>query len=1483
MLAWPCLPAAASQHHHLELAAAEWLALAHCRHRHLRTSESNATMKYTLLFAAALLAAPLLMVAHGSGTECPSQADIGLLATMVAMATRMHGDQNAWELLSWPCLNAAVFSNADPAELSTISACLASINSTCCSASLATPSPQAPNIPPYFEVPNTRVYPSNAVRKSQNSTGVNDPWQHCNAAGKVANVDYKFVLAPRTALRLPRLLRMSSKTDDITRICEPCICRQQRSGGAPNTKVASLRPKSIISFETLQHRQLQRGLAHSGDCTFELSTCNWTESGKHAWTRGTRTPSSGTGASKAHGGKHFMYLETSNGQTGDASYLISPTFKAPAGGTMAFYYHMHGASMGVLSLENYATKWSTLWSKRGQQHSSTSAAWTHASVKLPPGTTRVRFKGTKGSSYTGDMSVDSVTFSLILAQSTVCTLRTGGLGTLPALIGGGASANSCCVPGSDWDLVDGSACAACQPGHYDHDADAATPCISCPAGRFSNLTGATSCDVCQPRTYSHVGESACARCRSNPHGRGINFASCQGISTTSSVILRCRAPACEYQYNGIPGSSVRDLISSPKYPSAPDRIVPIRSGVFHMSMKGDNLGVMMEGFLLAPISGQYTFSTYSDDASVVWVATQPNTQSSLTKAVELDPGCCHKVQGTVRVHWTVNNTYYLRALIKEGGGGEYLQVGMSVGGKEYYPIPIAMFQVPTSSKQCALRRGGLGTLPALIGGGAYAKSCCMSGTDWNLVDGSACAVCQLGQYDHDADAATQCISCPAGRFSNLTGATSCGVCQPGTYAPAASTGASNCTACHPGQYDHDADAATPCISCPAGRFSNLTGATSCDVCQPRTYSHVGESACARCRSNPHGRGINFASCQGISTTSSVILRCRAPACEYQYNGIPGSSVRDLISSPKYPSAPDRIVPIRSGVFHMSMKGDNLGVMMEGFLLAPISGQYTFSTYSDDASVVWVATQPNTQSSLTKAVELDPGCCHKVQGTVRVHWTVNNTYYLRALIKEGGGGEYLQVGMSVGGKEYYPIPIAMFQVPTSSKQCALRRGGLGTLPALIGGGAYAKSCCMSGTDWNLVDGSACAVCQLGQYDHDADAATQCISCPAGRFSNLTGATSCDVCRPGTYAPAASTGASNCTACHPGQYDHDADAATPCISCPAGRFSSRSGAATSCGGVCQPGTYAPAASTRASNCTACHPGQYDHDADAATPCISCPAGRFSSLSGATSCGVCQSGTYAPPGSINASSCTACNQELLGKDQIVDPAKFLAKITQCSGTAQRVPVQEQLTYGCTDSGARNFDVYATIDNGTCAYDCGTLLNATGAVMAGRCFISRAVAIETSARDRCLVISKVAMARSNIPCRIVQGQPPAGWRPRHIWKQSDLVKLVILSYHLPIINNAQITLRYINTTTGQQHAANGGALTVQRSNVTIEHTCFITNAAANVNLHLSVCVGRRDAPLCLSVCARVRAASVYCVCHSVHPGLSSCREVPYMRVKGP
>ena len=92
-----------------------------------------------------------------------------------------------------------------------------------------------------------------------------------------------------------------------------------------------------------------------------------------------------------------------------------------------------------------------------------------------------------------------------------------------------------------------------------------------------------------------------------------------------------------------------------------------------MAMAGNNLGVMMEGFFVAPYSTTYTFSTFSDDASEVWVAERPRTQASLRKVVELT-GCCRKVQGTKALSLTKGKSYYMRYYVKEGGGGECKQL-----------------------------------------------------------------------------------------------------------------------------------------------------------------------------------------------------------------------------------------------------------------------------------------------------------------------------------------------------------------------------------------------------------------------------------------------------------------------------------------------------------------------------------------------------------------------------------------------------------------------------------------------------------------------------------------------------------------------------------------------------------------------------------------------------------------------------------------
>jgi hypothetical protein len=165
-------------------------------------------------------------------------------------------------------------------------------------------------------------------------------------------------------------------------------------------------------------------VAALADCTFDASAsiCGWTVSGSGSgnllWTRNTGYTSSGsTGPSGAQGGSYYMYLEASGGpgfspSSGTSDNLYSPVFAASST-SISFYYHMHGTTTDRLALysqQGSGGLWILRWSKTGQQHSSSTSSWSYQSVNIPSGTTRVFFNGRVGSSWTGDMALDTIRF-----------------------------------------------------------------------------------------------------------------------------------------------------------------------------------------------------------------------------------------------------------------------------------------------------------------------------------------------------------------------------------------------------------------------------------------------------------------------------------------------------------------------------------------------------------------------------------------------------------------------------------------------------------------------------------------------------------------------------------------------------------------------------------------------------------------------------------------------------------------------------------------------------------------------------------------------------------------------------------------------------------------------------------------------------------------------------------------------------------------
>ena len=117
------------------------------------------------------------------------------------------------------------------------------------------------------------------------------------------------------------------------------------------------------------------------------------------------TPSSSTGPQSAADGSYYVYCETSSPNNPSTSFEMVRIVSAGSVSGLTFQYHMYGATMGAATLEAYTgASWVSAWTKSGDQ----GAGWRQASVAVASGATKLRFKYTGGSSYTGDFALDDI-------------------------------------------------------------------------------------------------------------------------------------------------------------------------------------------------------------------------------------------------------------------------------------------------------------------------------------------------------------------------------------------------------------------------------------------------------------------------------------------------------------------------------------------------------------------------------------------------------------------------------------------------------------------------------------------------------------------------------------------------------------------------------------------------------------------------------------------------------------------------------------------------------------------------------------------------------------------------------------------------------------------------------------------------------------------------------------------------------------------
>lgn len=137
-------------------------------------------------------------------------------------------------------------------------------------------------------------------------------------------------------------------------------------------------------------------------------------------------------------------------------------------------------------------------------------------------------------------------------------------------------------------------------------------------------------------------------------------------------------------FNNISGQAVASLTNHPNFPNKPDSeqiLTSFDSG----PANGDSYGSTIRGYLLAPVTGSYTFWISADDSGELRLSPDENPANAAVIAnltTAADPGIWNQSPGqqSATVNLTAGQSYYVEARQKELNERDHLQIAWLVPG-----------------------------------------------------------------------------------------------------------------------------------------------------------------------------------------------------------------------------------------------------------------------------------------------------------------------------------------------------------------------------------------------------------------------------------------------------------------------------------------------------------------------------------------------------------------------------------------------------------------------------------------------------------------------------------------------------------------------------------------------------------------------------------------------------------------------------------
>ncbi|WCJ60809.1 FG-GAP-like repeat-containing protein [Fontisphaera persica] len=496
------------------------------------------------------------------------------------------------------------------------------------------------------------------------------------------------------------------------------------------------------------------------------------------------------------------------------------------------------------------------------------------------------------------------------------------------------------------------------------------------------------------------------------------------------------------------------ITNNSKFPYFPDSVTMMDTA-YSPKNYGDYYSIRMIGWFIPPETAVYNFRAEADDSAWLLMSlspVHPAHPANAATVIRLEGGCaaCNEPgnwSGPVSLVGGV--PYYFELLMQEGGGGDYVSLAFR-NNANYQTAPglyrdtdnrgnftnqfIAWALVPDykyfglQPVNITVSDGNPGTVVAAVH--PYAQPATyqwqrFDGTAWQNVAGATNAsYTKIMRPSTDQGAQYRCVATFVDGTTATSAVATVTVLADTTPPTVAYIGGSVNYQQIMVRFSERMDAA----SVAAGTYT-LTDALN-NVVPVLGASLMPDAITAILTTTPQEPGavytltlnnVRDASENANAVSPNIATYTNAVYADgiylRRYDGFGGTTLPALTNNVNFPNNPSFRSILGDANYRPSM--DNYGALMSGVFVPPTTGNYKFWLRNDDDAGAFLGTTMDYSSRQFVAFR---GCCNDgwndgantLPNDQAVKFLIAGfPYYWEAMVKEGGGGDYLEVGYTTG--------------------------------------------------------------------------------------------------------------------------------------------------------------------------------------------------------------------------------------------------------------------------------------------------------------------------------------------------------------------------------------------------------------------------------------------------------------------------------------